>query len=198
MSTTPKRRTPQQGRAERRVEAILKAAADRIVEVGYDAATMTEIAERSGTSIGAIYQYFPNKAAVGLALRAQYANEMEQRWSGFDMGPSSLTVDQLVDRLLDLMIDFMEERPAYLILLGVPLAYKRDAIARNRLRQRFAEVFRARNPHLSSGAALQIAVVTFQIIKGLSALYADAGPAERKALTQEFRAVLKAYLATRL
>jgi AcrR family transcriptional regulator len=75
MSTS--RRIPQQERGARRVAQLLEAAAAELAQVGYDAATMTAIAERAGASIGAVYQYFPNKEAIVLALRAAYGNEME-------------------------------------------------------------------------------------------------------------------------
>ena len=38
-----------------------------------EATTMTAIAERSGSSIGALYNYFPDKQAVALTLLGQYA-----------------------------------------------------------------------------------------------------------------------------
>ena len=74
------RRVPRQERAEQRVAELLDAAASELAEVGYDAATMKAIAIRAGASIGAAYQYFPNKEALVSALRERYAIEMEKRW----------------------------------------------------------------------------------------------------------------------
>jgi AcrR family transcriptional regulator len=62
--------------------AMLDAAGAVFAESGFDAATMTAIAERSGSSIGALYQYFPNKLTLARALREQYGEEMALRWSG--------------------------------------------------------------------------------------------------------------------
>src|ERR1700748_846009 len=73
------RRIPQQERGERRVAQLLAAAEDVIARNGYAAATMTEISECAGASIGAVYQYFPNKEAIVRSLRSQYGNEMEAR-----------------------------------------------------------------------------------------------------------------------
>ena len=64
---------PQQDRSSRRLASFLDAAAELFVEVGYEAATMTAIAERSGSSIGALYNYFPDKQAIALTLANQYA-----------------------------------------------------------------------------------------------------------------------------
>jgi len=46
------------GAGERRVAQLLEAAGAEMAEVGYEATTMTAIAERAGASIGTLYQYF--------------------------------------------------------------------------------------------------------------------------------------------
>src|ERR1700748_521726 len=107
------RRVPQQERGERRVRELLEAAASVFAEVAYDAATMKAIVERAGASIGAVYQYFPNKAAIVSALRTQYVNEMEERWIHLEEAAAGLSVKERVQRFVDVMIRFMKERPAY-------------------------------------------------------------------------------------
>src|SRR5690606_37474069 len=48
--------------------AILEAAAQLFQRHGYAATTTDKIAERAGVSIGSLYQYFPNKDAILVAL----------------------------------------------------------------------------------------------------------------------------------
>jgi AcrR family transcriptional regulator len=110
----PKRRIPQQDRGARRVAEVLEAAAQVIGERGYEGATMTEIAERAGASIGALYQYFPNKEAMAQALRRKCAEEMRARWAPLAKDGAALGVEQLVERILAVLIDFMENRPEFL------------------------------------------------------------------------------------
>lgn len=62
------RKLPTQQRSEATVEAILQAAAQVFERHGYAAGTTNRIAERAGVSIGTLYQYFPNKDAVLVAL----------------------------------------------------------------------------------------------------------------------------------
>jgi AcrR family transcriptional regulator len=50
------------------VQAILEAAAQVFQRHGYAAGTTNRIAERAGVSIGTLYQYFPNKDAILVAL----------------------------------------------------------------------------------------------------------------------------------
>jgi AcrR family transcriptional regulator len=62
------RKLPKQARSEATVEAILEAAAQVFERHGYAAGTTNRIAERAGVSIGSLYQYFPNKDAILVAL----------------------------------------------------------------------------------------------------------------------------------
>src|SRR6185437_7454606 len=71
---------PQQERATRRLANFLDAAAELFAEIGYEAATMTAIAERSGSGIGTLYHYFPDKQSMAFALLNQYAQEIEAYW----------------------------------------------------------------------------------------------------------------------
>jgi AcrR family transcriptional regulator len=192
------RRKPQQLRGEQRMSAMLDAAAAVFAEVGFDAATMTSIAARSGSSIGALYQYFPNKLTLAQALREQYGEEMARRWSGLIADAAQLSVTALVDRVFDLMIGFFDEHPAYFTLLNATLGYQRDAGARQRLRARLGAVLREKKPELAEAEALRMATVSLQIVKGLNPLYGNAAPAERRELVAEFKLVLVGYLKNRL
>lgn len=63
------RRRPRQGRSIATVEAILEAAT-RILETD-GRFTTNHVAERAGVSVGTLYQYFPDKAAILHALAAR-------------------------------------------------------------------------------------------------------------------------------
>ena len=62
------RRTPYQARAVETVEAIFEATARILEREGIDGASTNRIAERAGISIGTLYQYFPNKTAILIAM----------------------------------------------------------------------------------------------------------------------------------
>ncbi len=69
------RKVPKQTRSGATVEAILEAAAQVFERRGYAAGTTNRIAERAGVSIGSLYQYFPNKDAILVALVHQHLAE---------------------------------------------------------------------------------------------------------------------------
>src|ERR1700720_4126885 len=73
--SNPNRPIPQQERGARTHQLFLDTAERLFVEVGYDAMTMTAVAERAGTSIGALYRWFPDKTAVPAALPAPQTAE---------------------------------------------------------------------------------------------------------------------------
>lgn len=62
------RRTPTQFRSKETVECILIAARELFVSLGFAGATTNKIAARAGVSIGSLYQYFPNKTTILMAL----------------------------------------------------------------------------------------------------------------------------------
>jgi AcrR family transcriptional regulator len=75
VKTTPRKR-PRQARARVTVDTILAASAQVLVRRGFDRFTTNEVAEVAGVSIGSLYQYFPNKEALVVALIEKHLEEM--------------------------------------------------------------------------------------------------------------------------
>ena len=69
------RKTPRQARAKETQERFLDAAARVFARHGYSAGTTNRIAEEAGASIGSLYQYFPNKDAILVALVRRHVAE---------------------------------------------------------------------------------------------------------------------------
>jgi len=71
------RKRPVQARSQRTVDAILQAAAQVFTRRGYAGTTTNHIAERAGVSIGSLYEYFPSKDALLVALMEAHLHEGE-------------------------------------------------------------------------------------------------------------------------
>ncbi len=64
------RKQPKQARASAVVATILDAAAQVLAREGARRFTTARVAERAGVSVGSLYQYFPNKAAILFRLQS--------------------------------------------------------------------------------------------------------------------------------
>ncbi len=63
------RKQPKQARSAELVATILQAATQVLAKEGAARFTTARVAERAGVSIGSLYQYFPNKAAILFRLQ---------------------------------------------------------------------------------------------------------------------------------
>jgi len=63
------RKQPKQARSADLVKAILDAAVQVLAKEGARRFTAARVAERAGVSVGSLYQYFPNKAAILFQLQ---------------------------------------------------------------------------------------------------------------------------------
>ncbi len=64
------RKQPIQARSTELVSAILEAAVQVLAQEGAQRFTTARVAERAGVSVGSLYQYFPNKAAILFRLQS--------------------------------------------------------------------------------------------------------------------------------
>lgn len=64
------RKQPKQARSTELVATILQAAAQVLAKEGAQYFTTARVAEKAGVSIGSLYQYFPNKAAILFRLQS--------------------------------------------------------------------------------------------------------------------------------
>lgn len=108
------RRMPQQQRGQRRVDQIMDSAARTFAEFGIESATTNAIAERAKTSIGSLYQFFPNKEAIILALVERYLMELPAR---LDI-PLAADCATNIDLFVEALYQYGVEQPGF-----VPLFY---------------------------------------------------------------------------
>lgn len=64
------RKQPKQARSTELVAAILEAATQVLAKEGAHRFTTARVAEKAGVSVGSVYQYFPNKAAILFRLQS--------------------------------------------------------------------------------------------------------------------------------
>ena len=98
------RRTPRQVRSAETLDRILDAAAQVFSRRGYAAGTTNHIAAEASMSIGSLYQYFPNKDAILLALARRHMDEttghLRECFARIDSGDIAAAVNELVDTMV--------------------------------------------------------------------------------------------------
>lgn len=97
------RKLPTQDRARATVEAILQAATYILRKAGYDAMTTNAIADRAGVNIASLYQYFPNKQAIIVALVQRHVERTRAAIAPVLARPRSPRLADQVRTLIEMM-----------------------------------------------------------------------------------------------
>ena len=198
-STSSATRAPRRARGQLRVEALLAAAAEVFAQRGFDAATMTEIAARSDSSIGSLYQFFKTKDAVAEAvLRAQ----LDALWRRFDelaARAAALSTPELGRALAGLLAGFRTAHPSFARLVDTPdVPHELVADVRRHMRARIVDVLASHRPAVDRATFVAMAPAVQQAMKAAIPLLAEFDGAERAAALGELEAMLAGYLAARL
>jgi len=193
------RRIPTQARAKERAQRIVDAASHVFAEVGFEAATMEAIAERAETSIGSIYQFFPNKMALFNALARSYHDKLR---AFFDLLLGGPLLEQpwteIVDQGVDAFALFHEQEVGFrAVWVGLHLTpdivVEGEAINRE-FAKRIEAVLAAKLSGLPSKLRPVVATMMVEILTAMLIVSARR-PGEAKALMNETKALLRRYLA---
>lgn len=192
----PKRR---QARGERRIAQLLDAAADVFCSTGYAAASTNAIAREAGVSPGTLYQFFPNKEAIAFELGDRLMHQWrESHGAALAAAALDLPLEQLLDAVLDPLIAFNHENPAFAVLMHGPdipgrITQEFDTVHQGLL-ARIEDILAGYLPGTPPEEVARVSTMTFAIFKaGLDLIVAHEG-AERVAYTAELKAVMFRYL----
>jgi AcrR family transcriptional regulator len=189
-------REPKRQRGRIRVAAIMDAAIAVFREKGYDAATMTEIAARSGTAIGSLYRFFPTKEALADALLRQYTQHALDSLAELRARAGDMTFDDLAGALVDFRLSLAPQRSFAIVLLDARGGSDdlREKF-RNAMLSDLAGILRKTIPSLAPAKAATMAIVLLHILKAVTAAEEEK-PAVRRALLAEIRELVRVYLGS--
>ena len=74
------RKRPTQARANALIDAVLEASIQVLAQEGAARFTTARVAKRAGVSVGSLYQYFPNKAAILFRLQSDEWRRTTDLW----------------------------------------------------------------------------------------------------------------------
>lgn len=139
------RKKPSQARSAAVVDAIVEATIRILRQDGWAACTTTRIAALAGVSVGSLYQYFPNRNAIAVAIIRQRTRTYLEAVLATDLAGTT-TADEAIDRAIGAFV--IEKRKG----LDVSLAL-RDALPEVQGRQTIIEEARTFVPALQAKLA---------------------------------------------
>lgn len=173
MTDSPGRavRPPQQARSIATRKLILDTARDLLVERGWEGFTIAQISQRSGVSVGGIYQHFGDKDGLFTVLHDDHLDHFSQRftatfdlhrWSGY-ADPRELVYD-VVAALGKLFEEFGDVNAVMMInSTRVPGLAERGGLMVTDLRRRVTDVLRTRSADYPTGDTENAIAVAYRI-----------------------------------
>jgi AcrR family transcriptional regulator len=167
------------------------------MEKGYDAATMTEIAARSGTAIGSLYRFFPSKESLSDALLLHYLEQMTEGLAALTARTTDMTPEVAAASLVDLMLGLKDERTFVIALTearGTNTALK--ARYREAMKHGLTGVIRKVVPRLPRARSESMAVVLLHLLRAVYRTAEEEEPATQRAVLAEMRDLIRLYLVS--
>ena len=109
------RKQPQQQRAIYLVDTVLEATQLCIAEFGLMQLTTPKIAERSGISVGSIYQYFENKEQIVQELLLRKSETLGQALKQLVVMQEQLTIEEIIPLSVQFGFDMMKADQGFFI-----------------------------------------------------------------------------------
>lgn len=138
------RRRPIQERSRLKFQALLSAAREVLVEVGFDSFTCEEVASRAGVPIGTLYQFFANKYVLVCELDRQDAHGVIEEVERFAQKIPALDWPELLndflDHLADLWLRDPSRRAVWLATQATPATRATAAVNERELARMIASV----------------------------------------------------------
>lgn len=194
------RRLPTQNRSRERVDRILDAAAQLLVEQGYEAVKTNHIAKRAGVSVGSIYQFFPNRVAIFHALAVRYMDRISDILAE-QLARTGLEVswEDTISGVINVLADLWRTEPAFMAvwaaIQNTPELRESD--------QHYTKIFvgeylssflRRVAPKADEQTIANIARVMFEVSRVLLDYSMFADPGQHRPVIVELDRLLKAYV----
>ena len=199
------RTVPTQARARQTVALILDTAARMLEEDGLEAFNTNRLAERAGVRVRTVYRYFPDKAAVIVALFervvAEFDREALARLDRVGRDPdvdSRAGLETATRGLLDSIRLAPTHAAIRRAMRAMPELHALDQEDNARIADAYARGLRRIEPSLGPARARRIARNLVESATSVLDVAIASEPAEARGLVDELFAMQRAYLETLL
>jgi AcrR family transcriptional regulator len=192
------RRRPRQARAVERFERILDTAERVFSEIGYESATTNLIATQAGTSVGSLYEFFPNKAALAVALADRYTSRIGSLYDTLIVDEPNLDGAALISRVVEALDQFYREHPGAVPLLNGRLTSDElagaGAALQRALARRIEAVLSGRRSDVPGPRRQLVSQVIAEMTRALLVLADEVPLHQRQAVVREIEHAIVGYL----
>ena len=116
------RKKPAQKRSAVTVDAIFEATIQVLLANGFEKATTIQVAQRAGVSVGSLYQYFPNKAALLAALVRRHIEQVVSATVVACAAVHGRGIEEMCRTTVGAFVDAKTQRPEVSRALYLPAA----------------------------------------------------------------------------
>jgi len=196
------RKFPRQARARATIDAIIEASFQLLLQQDYDQLTTARAAERAGVSVGSLYQYFPNKAALASAVIDRCCGAFITALDDALAGRPRITLAECIGAIVDVMLVSHQLAPdLHRIVIDlaprIGVADKTEKVSR-KMAEAIEAVLRMHAeeiaPEIDLAAASAI-VETLLVALAHRAALSGPAPARDDAIAREATAMITRYLA---
>jgi AcrR family transcriptional regulator len=182
------------------VNHILNVADEVFAEMGFEAATTIEIAARAKMSVGSLYRFFPDKAAILKALAGSYLEQLQEAIAKLHTEEAvHLPLTVYVDRASDAFNQFFIEHPGFRSVFVHSHGASSEVLTMQaevdrQIAKQLAAFYALRTPSLKPEECELIALVTVAMVSKLHVLSLSRDEAFQERVMAEIRKLLLAYL----
>lgn len=193
------RTRPTQARAQKTFDAILAAAADLLIELGWDGFNTNLLAERAGCRVATLYRYFPDKLAVVSTLAESVVSQWDAAFAEIaealeDSGDLREVWPDFSRRFVAILRTNPSALAVRKAMHAVPELRAIDQEDNKRLAGHLAAMLRAKLPDLPAEKSLSIALVLIESQVAVTDLAMAETDAVATQLLQDLEAMHLAYL----
>lgn len=188
---------PTQERGEKRVADLLAAAEQLFATSGYEATTMNAIASLGGSSIGSLYQFFPNKESVGSALLNRYTDEIVLLLDQWRLSLPE-TPKEFASGLISIVQGYVSKHPASRVLSETPSVVPAGSYGMVRLSAAIQDLLTKFDPSIKRSDLSGIALTTYFILRASLHGIRMVDKSKSAAVRKEMQRALGSYLEERI
>jgi AcrR family transcriptional regulator len=193
------RRKPTQQRGEERVEQILDATVELVLEIGTESITTNHIARRADVNVGTVYHFFKDKFEIFRAVIGRVLSVLGDAVDEAVSKPAASDVEW-IDHVIDTHQRFwLKNKGSIRLWLAVSRSPEMQSVWDDYYDGRlpiYATALKENCPHIPASRRMAVALMLNEVLMDMldEAIIERKAKRERESLLREIRFLLRGYI----